>query len=149
MVRPVLFGVLRFGHGGAGGPGRRGESRIGLVEWADALRMGSRNKQTAPPKFLPMASMSPILNLTLAIPIKKGVATIIAKGLSSRPSRLPAPSPPRAGVIPAASLTKLSDGNQAGLLCGFSNKCPSPHYNTLFGPRGSFTRPQPPHLLVI
>lgn len=42
-----------------------------------------------------------------------------------------------------------NDGNKAGLLCGFSNKCPSPHYNTLFGPRGSLTRLQPPHLLVI
>ena len=32
--------------------------------------LGTRNKHTAPPKFLPMASMSPFLNLTLAISIK-------------------------------------------------------------------------------
>jgi hypothetical protein len=33
---------------------------------------------TEPPRFLPMASMSPDLNLRAAIPIKKGVAAIIA-----------------------------------------------------------------------
>ena len=32
--------------------------------------LGTRNRQTAPPKFLPMASMSPPLNLIAAIPIK-------------------------------------------------------------------------------
>jgi hypothetical protein len=32
---------------------------------------------TEPPRFLPMASMSPDLNLRAAIPIKKGVAAII------------------------------------------------------------------------
>ena len=36
---------------------------------------------TEPPRFLPMASMSPDLNLRAAIPIKKGVAAIIAAGL--------------------------------------------------------------------
>jgi hypothetical protein len=36
---------------------------------------------TEPPRFLPMASMSPDLNLSAAIPIKKGVATIIARRL--------------------------------------------------------------------
>jgi hypothetical protein len=35
---------------------------------------------TEPPRFLPMASMSPDLNLRAAIPIKKGVAAIIAVG---------------------------------------------------------------------
>jgi hypothetical protein len=34
-----------------------------------------------PPRFLPMASMSPDLNLRAAIPIKKGVAAIISAGL--------------------------------------------------------------------
>jgi hypothetical protein len=33
---------------------------------------------TEPPRFLPIASMSPDLNLRAAIPIKKGVAAIIA-----------------------------------------------------------------------
>ena len=36
---------------------------------------------TEPPRFLPIASMSPDLNLIAAIPIKKGVAAIIAVGL--------------------------------------------------------------------
>ena len=35
---------------------------------------------TEPPRFLPMASMSPDLNVRAAIPIKKGVAAIIAEG---------------------------------------------------------------------
>ena len=35
---------------------------------------------TEPPRFLPMASMSPDLNLRAAIPIKKGVAAIIVAG---------------------------------------------------------------------
>jgi hypothetical protein len=35
---------------------------------------------TEPPRFLPIASMSPDLNLRAAIPIKKGVAAIIAVG---------------------------------------------------------------------
>ena len=35
---------------------------------------------TEPPRFLPMASMSPDLNFRAAIPIKKGVAAIIAVG---------------------------------------------------------------------
>jgi len=35
---------------------------------------------TEPPRFLPMASISPDLNLRAAIPIKKGVAAIIAQG---------------------------------------------------------------------
>ena len=39
---------------------------------------GTRNSMTEPPRFLPMASMSPDLNLRAAIPIKKGVAAIIA-----------------------------------------------------------------------
>ena len=42
---------------------------------------GTRNSMTEPPRFLPMASMSPDLNLRAAIPIKKGVAAIIAGGL--------------------------------------------------------------------
>jgi hypothetical protein len=37
---------------------------------------------TEPPRFLPMASMSPPLNFIAAIPIKKGVAAIIAGGSS-------------------------------------------------------------------
>ena len=41
---------------------------------------GTRNSMTEPPRFLPMASMSPDLNLRAAIPIKKGVAAIIAVG---------------------------------------------------------------------
>jgi hypothetical protein len=36
---------------------------------------------TEPPRFLPMASMSPPLNFIAAIPIKKGVAAIISWGL--------------------------------------------------------------------
>jgi len=36
---------------------------------------------TEPPRFLPIASMSPDLNLRAAIPIKKGVAAIIMAGL--------------------------------------------------------------------
>jgi hypothetical protein len=36
---------------------------------------------TEPPRFLPIASMSPDLNLRAAIPIKKGVAAIISWGL--------------------------------------------------------------------
>jgi hypothetical protein len=36
---------------------------------------------TEPPRFLAIASMSPDLNLSAAIPIKKGVAAIIALGL--------------------------------------------------------------------
>jgi hypothetical protein len=39
---------------------------------------GTRKSMTEPPRFLPMASMSPDLNLRAAIPIKKGVAAIIA-----------------------------------------------------------------------
>jgi hypothetical protein len=39
---------------------------------------GTRKSITEPPRFLPMASMSPPLNFTAAIPIKKGVAAIIA-----------------------------------------------------------------------
>jgi len=42
---------------------------------------GTRNSMTEPPRFLPMASMSPDLNLSAAIPIKKGVAAIISPGL--------------------------------------------------------------------
>ena len=45
---------------------------------------GTRNSMTEPPRFLPMASMSPLLNLSAAIPIKKGVAAIIAGGLLHR-----------------------------------------------------------------
>jgi hypothetical protein len=41
---------------------------------------GTRNSMTEPPRFLPIASMSPDLNLRAAIPIKKGVAAIIAVG---------------------------------------------------------------------
>ena len=39
---------------------------------------GTRKSMTEPPRFLPIASMSPDLNLSAAIPIKKGVAAIIA-----------------------------------------------------------------------
>jgi len=35
---------------------------------------GTKNRQTAPPRFLPIASMSPFLNFMEAIPINKGVA---------------------------------------------------------------------------
>ncbi len=45
--------------------------------------LGTRNKHTAPPRFLPMASISP-LNLMAAMPIKKGVAAIIAMRLAVR-----------------------------------------------------------------
>jgi len=41
---------------------------------------GTRKSMTAPPRFLPMASMSPDLNLSAPIPIKKGMAAIIAWG---------------------------------------------------------------------
>jgi hypothetical protein len=41
---------------------------------------GTRKSMTEPPRFLPIASMSPDLNLRAAIPIKKGVAAIIAVG---------------------------------------------------------------------
>ena len=40
---------------------------------------GTRKSMTEPPRFLPMASMSPDLNLSAAIPIKKGVAAIIPR----------------------------------------------------------------------
>jgi len=36
---------------------------------------------TEPPRFFPIASMSPDLNFKAAIPIKKGVAAIISPGL--------------------------------------------------------------------
>ena len=42
---------------------------------------GTRKSMTEPPRFLPMASMSPPLNFMAAIPIKKGVAAIIAARL--------------------------------------------------------------------
>ena len=45
---------------------------------------GTRNSMTEPPRFLPMASMSPPLNFIAAIPIKKGVAAIIAMRLAVR-----------------------------------------------------------------
>jgi len=35
---------------------------------------------TEPPRFFPIASMSPDLNFKAAIPIKKGMAAIIALG---------------------------------------------------------------------
>src|SRR5208283_5860237 len=41
---------------------------------------GTRKSMTEPPRFLPMASISPDLNLRAAIPIKNGVAAIIAVG---------------------------------------------------------------------
>ena len=42
---------------------------------------GTKKSITEPPRFLPMASMSPDLNLSAAIPIKNGVAAIIPGGL--------------------------------------------------------------------
>jgi hypothetical protein len=51
---------------------------------------------------------------------------MIARGLSSRSSRLPAPPPPGAGVILTAIMSTTTDSNQAELLCRFSNKCPFP-----------------------
>ena len=41
---------------------------------------GTRNNMTEPPRFFPIASMSPDLNFKAAIPIKKGMAAIIALG---------------------------------------------------------------------
>ena len=41
---------------------------------------GTRKSMTEPPRFLPMASKSPDLNLRAAIPIKKGLAAIFAAG---------------------------------------------------------------------
>ena len=45
-------------------------------------------------------------------------------------------------------MSKFTDGNQAELLCGFSNKCPFPIIIPFLDHEEAITRPHPPHLLV-